>query len=209
MSRIAEAHLNTCPRCQKLVDREREQVELAACEHIPQRLLDTDSHTPARWIPWTLATATISMIAVVVLFLLPTSDRRGDFGLRAKGTLSLDVTLLRAGRIIAQSTPLEKLPPLLVGDQLRLRVLGASGRVVALGGCEQHACEILFEGDLPADKWLPIGLTATPGRTRLVLLACGSSVDLQKCLADLDRDGAPPEATRGCHMKTWELMVKP
>lgn len=200
----AEAHVATCAHCHQRVEDERAQQRAAAYEQVPAALLqaaEAAASRPSRWSwrRWVWAPAVAASLAVAGLAFLVIRPpvESGRPGEQLKGIASLDVAVSRSGMLVVNGTPAEKVIGLQAGDQLRLRAQGAPASAwLILQGDEENRWTTYFEGPVPEDGWLPMGLTITPeGRTRLRLLTCTSRPPA----------GAAPEAFCQERVHEWEV----
>ena len=115
-----------------------------------------------------------------------------------RGSASMSFTVMRDGDIIAMEQP--AVPDgLRTGDRVRLRSQAAPGTWLRIEAREQEQPVRYFEGAVPADRWLPFGVTLTPGGdARLHVLAC----------ADEPRDGAFEAMVHvgACQQRTFDLL---
>lgn len=98
-------------------------------------------------------------------------------GVRLKGHSGLEISVSRAGEVIATDFPAEKLPALKAGDVLRLRARPSARKPwLRVEGAEADGWQLYFEGNPPTDGWLPMGLLVTPeGKTRIRVTWCSNA----------------------------------
>jgi hypothetical protein len=194
----ARAHAASCRRCGALLEEERAEIDRAAAEPLPAGLTAALARPDRRRRRATRvllpAVAALGALALLPLVLRPRRDPAGE---RTKGAVAVTAAVRRDARIWQRESPVDALAGRLrPGDELRLRLAeGASGaRWALVEGLEEAdgrpRWETYFDGRIPADGWLPIGVAITQGgRTRLRLTVCA---------------GAP--APRGsCQTSTWDL----
>jgi len=171
----AHRHLAQCSSCTAKVREAEAQQQAARYERVPDALLQPLRTRPAwsfrRLVPGLLGAAVAAGLALLVV---PHLDGAAP-ELRTKGGPQLEVAVSRAGALTAERFDLAALPKLHMGDRLRLRVTGSGVRWVVLESDEAGHWTPLHEGAPPADGWLPLGLTVTPGKTRLRWMVCSSA----------------------------------
>jgi len=120
---------------------------------------------------------------------------------RAKGALTLEATVQRQGEVVFDQQRLDTLGVLQHGDRLRLHLRNAAGSV-KVEGLDGGTWATLFEGPVPADGWLPLGLAVdNTSETALRVTVCVST-------------DTPPSATTGplgepaCETLTQRLDVR-
>ncbi len=182
----AQAHLQECQRCAKLLAQERALLKAAVLEPIPSALAQrTKPKTKKRW--W-LGLPALGALAALLFIVKPAPNTR------SKGATSLSVTVMRKTQVVQHERALEQATDLRVGDRLRLKVVGPSRAHVSLQGWENGDWRAYFEGPLPKDRWLPLSLRLTDDpKTRLRLQSCDAPVD--------------PSAKPDCHTRVFELKV--
>jgi hypothetical protein len=171
----ARAHVETCAQCRVLLEAERAEVAAAAYERVPEALLRAAREAaprPARerWRWSILGGLAVASLAATLLLVRPPDEQPTT---RTKGTLDLSLAVLRDEKLWAEDLPAAQARELLPGDRLRLRVHWAPGAWILLEGYEDTGWTEYFQGTVPEDRWLPVGVTLTPdGETRLRLSAC-------------------------------------
>ena len=168
----ADAHLRVCESCRARVATERREVEAAQREPVPAKLLERARATPrgAR-VGWACAGA--AAVATAAAALLAVVDPSPRSVTRVKGTISVNLTVRRGETVVARDQPAANVGPLQVGDRVRLQVVGTTGGWVACQGYESDGWQTYYEGDVPEDRWLPVGVRITArGESRLRVVAC-------------------------------------
>jgi hypothetical protein len=208
-----QAHLGECASCARRVAQERHQVEEARTERIPEAVLKAGEQRPRpgfNW-SWTLALAGAAAAVLVLTMLVPSQPPPTEVpgGVRIKGQVGLLASVERQGERIADEAPFEQLPPIRAGDAFRLKVTGPVQPALALRGCEDQTCQLLYQGKLPPGGWLPLGLTATPGKSRLELIHASTSPEILACLGKLNDSPAAGARLDDCDIHAFELTVGP
>lgn len=165
--RAGEAHLEQCASCAARMREERAARQAAVLEPVPPGLTDMAPHGPRRLAWWFAggAGALAAGAAALVMQIGAAPD------VRAKGELPVSLSVERAGRLIVDNEPAERVRGLVPGDRLLVRGQAQGYWVVEVWS--EGAWREAFAGDAPPDGWLPIGLTVTgDGATRLRLTAC-------------------------------------
>src|SRR5207249_2965117 len=112
-------------------------------------------------------------VAAAVVAVLPNADAP----VREKGSIGVSLTVMRGDSIVADDVPIERSRGLLPGDRLRVHVSAPQSTWVVLQGNEHEAWSTYFEGTLPQDGWLPVGIAVTEeGKTRLRTIVCHAPV---------------------------------
>ncbi len=203
---LLEKHLETCQRCQQLVQEERLKIEAAVYEAVPEKIQSAATQFEKKtarngWILSFAGVATVCLMAFFLLTYLKTDHELNPESardrIRLKGTIDLNVALRRRGRIF-DARPLDKLTKLKDGDELRLQVVGGRDGFARLRSCEVKPaqCGLFFKGKIPSGGWLPVGLTATPGKMRLELFVCKNKQKIDH-----------PTEHEQCQQKIWLLEV--
>ncbi|PKN59288.1 MAG: hypothetical protein CVU56_01095 [Deltaproteobacteria bacterium HGW-Deltaproteobacteria-14] len=195
-----EAHLVGCPSCAARVADERASVAAAALEPLPDALRAPATRRPALpWRRWLAPLAgAVAVAALALMVALP-----GGETTRTKGAVAVEATVVRDDRTVAADTTLDALGTLHDGDRIRLRVRGATDRRARVEGLDGGAWVAVWEGAIPADGWLPFGLTANTGsETALRVAVC----DLAEPISVAVFGGA--EDAAGCVVRTWILDVR-
>ena len=92
-------------------------------------------------------------------------------------------------KLLLREAALETVPDLRAGDRLRLKLQGREGNWAMLQGWEEGHWETYFSGGLPADQWLPAGITITAeGQTRLRVVVCATAPNRGELDALLQRE---------------------
>lgn len=181
----ARAHVDACAECKTLLDAERAEVAAAAYERVPEALLQAARQAEPRpelraarerWRWSILGGLAVASLAATLLLVRP-PDEHGTPPTtpttRTKGALDLSFAVLRDEKLWAEDLPAARATELMPGDRLRLRVHWAPGAWILLEGYEDTGWTEYFQGTVPEDRWLPVGVTLTPdGETRLRLSAC-------------------------------------
>ena len=142
---------------------------------------------------WLTAWVPAAAVGVAALLLWLPAD---EPSVRLKGAPALYVTVMRDGALIIRDAPLATVENLRASDRLRLRVVGAAGKWVALLIWQQGAWRLAFNDLPPADGWLPIGIRITAdGDSRVRLLVCSEPPDA----------AVAAEVPAGCESVTHDL----
>lgn len=179
----ARAHVDACAECKALLDAERAEVAAAAYERVPEALLQAARQAEPRaarerWRWSILGGLAVASLAATLLLVRPPDDlprtpTTPTPTTRTKGALDLSLAVLRDEKLWAEDLPAARATELMPGDRLRLRVHWAPGAWILLEGYEDTGWTEYFQGTVPEDRWLPVGVTLTPGgETRLRLSAC-------------------------------------
>jgi hypothetical protein len=187
----ARAHLEGCAQCRARLDllaSERTQAQGDPRFEQTFARLPKEQRRGLRWL-WPVLGAA-GAAAALLLVLQP------DRGLRTKGAASLTLFAKSGAPVSAPRS----------GEQVELRVLGASHRFALVAAREETGhLAVLWpagaqqSGALPSGALLSLPLTATPGRVRVI----GLFSDRPLSLADLEAPAPPPGSERR------ELLVEP
>lgn len=182
-----EAHLRTCPQCSERVAIERRAVEEALAAPVPASLQviarrrDAELASKRHWwrAPRVLSTLGVIAMAAIALIVIqragPDTDDREPDTIRAKGALVIEASVQRGGELVIDQQRLSALGPLQSGDRLRLHLRNGAGSV-KVEGQDGATWSTLFEGPVPADGWLPLGLAVDNGsETALRVTVCASA----------------------------------
>ncbi|MFO0745966.1 MAG: zf-HC2 domain-containing protein [Myxococcota bacterium] len=186
---LVDAHLSTCARCTELVRLERIDVGAAAVEPLPARIAAAAvSAVPPRrrWLGWLTGGLGVAATIAVVLVVTRPPDAGGDpvgvggpDGVRLKGALSIEATVVRGDVVIAEDAHLDALGTLHDGDRLRLRVRNGAGMQLRIESFDEGRWQSIHTGVVPGDGWIPLGLMTTAGsETRLRVTVCKHASDL-------------------------------
>lgn len=163
-------HTAVCAACAARVQSEKAEVAAARYEAVPpiihERVLP---RTPRRRRFAWLAVPALSLMGVTALFML--SPKIPETHL--KGPLPLSVSVKREAALLVSDAPLELVGKLQPGDRIRLRVQREDLTRVQVQGLEGEAWQTYFDGRVPLDGWLPVGITITEGgKTQLRVVLC-------------------------------------
>lgn len=177
-----EAHLATCARCSELVAHERRAVEEALAAPVPPSLAviagrrDAAIAARKRWwrvLPM-LGIVAMAALALVVVQTSGVPDPQLDT-IRAKGAFVVEASVQRDNALVVDQQRLSDLGTLRDGDRLRLHLRNATGSV-KVEGQDGATWVTLFEGPVPADGWLPLGLAVdNTSETALRVTVCAAA----------------------------------
>lgn len=183
----ARVHLESCARCAEASRAEALAMETARYERLPDAIATAAQHPRRRFFPRITvpigatgaigaigALAAVASIAAIALSPQPPGER-------LKGELPLSLSVMRSDRIVVDRAPLETVTDLRAGDRLRLHLDVDGVRWVRADG----PSEVYFEGALPEDGWLPLGLTITSiEKVPLRIVGCPREpTDLKRSIA--------------------------
>lgn len=179
------AHLTDCPRCRALWKQACLAVEAASDERLPAAIADSRRGVRPRQITWTTGSILVGLLATA-LFAVVLRGSDVDQTSRLKGDLAVSVAVQRDGHLWLQETPVEKTPRLLMGDRMMFRVYSAPATPLRLQGWEGESAGWVtyFEGLLPADGWIPVGVRVTDGRDTKLRAALCEGLTLEQARAD-------------------------
>lgn len=154
------------------------------------------------WRPW-LAPLALAAVALAAVLLLVRPDGAPPAGtvISRGGTGAIEAVVARGGRRLLTATPLDELPALEDGDQMMLRVRDGAGAYLRLEAKDQGLWRGVFDGLVPPDGVIPLGLTVTrAGETALRAALCDAPPDPGPAVFV-----APGDA---CAVATWTLEVR-
>lgn len=197
------AHLQTCDAC-----RARRQAEDAAFAAAQSALLPAGLRvkpTP-RWrfalLPLSglgLGLALCTVLAAAV-WLLPRQAPQPDILL--KGEAILQVAVRRDG--VVREGSWQEVGPAKPGDQVRFKVPSGAPTWQRLTVRRDSGWSTLFVGEVPANDWLPLGLTVNdqaPSALRLLVCPAPPAALAPNADAPADNSGIPP----GCSVYDTRL----
>lgn len=215
------AHRAVCPVCNAQLEIMEADQHAVAAEALPPAILAAAAtarrasssgraRTSRRWSApgWALGALPLALSLAVVLLWQRGPERTW---IRAKGSIPVLGAVLRDGQVIAPEIDLED-AQLRTGDQVRIKVPAGAGAGILLQGWEGAGWRDYFEGVLPRDRWLPLGVEITPeSETRLRVIVCSSESELASLPRSI-RLGAStgdPERANGCRERELVLAVIP
>lgn len=173
-------HLAGCAMCQKRLSELRAETAAAAWAPVPDAL--RCAAAPAGLMVrlrqklglWRSLAAAVPVAAAIFLFVrVPSAPPSPAPEVRPKGDAVIEATVRRDGAWLAQRTPVDRLPQLRTGDEMRLRIPEGRHAWVQLESWNGRAFENYFVGPRPPDGWLPVGIRLTEsGQTKLRLRLC-------------------------------------
>lgn len=183
-----QAALDACEHCRAGWDRVQSEQAAAQSERLPPALYALAR--PALSSRWRLPASLGSLGALAALLVLVArpSDRPTE---RLKGRdLVVTASVMRHGTVVRHDVTAETLGRLEPGDRVRLRLSPARGHAWAEGR-EGGRWVRYFEGDVPDDGWLPIGIVVTAGEASAVrVTSCPEAV------AEAHSEQLPPNCLR-------------
>ena len=176
------AHVRDCPHCAAKLREEREGVEAAKFERVPERLLSHAANvrrrrewfSPRMFAGLAMAGAVAAMLIVVPKLGLRKPRIDVSDGIRVKGGLHIEATILRDGQPVASRVPLGSVRDLRPGDRIRVWVpVGEKPRWVMYQGWDDDRWDTYFEGTPHESGFLPPVVEITgEGATRLRVVSC-------------------------------------
>ena len=197
----AKLHLGSCDTCATNLRLQQEGIQAAKYEAIPENVKAAATR-PKPWIDFSklfvMAGAVAMTLALLVVVRYSSEPRLEDPSVRIKGTPGVEVMVKRDNQIIFEGVALEHLSgKWQPGDALRLRIRGAKDAYMALEGKQQGKWQRFFEGRVPRDEWLPVGVTLTAGKESVLrVVICENKSMLRK-------------SPHKCRMSTYVLGASP
>ncbi len=189
----AQEHLDQCPRCRDLLRAEQEQVDAARYQRLPEQLMaeieKDEQRTKAGWrlffgsrlfFPGLTVSLTVCLVLVISFIVKDMGVDVNQPLTRIKGSEGLTVSVLRGEQLTHNRVPLEQVSALSVGDRLRLHYQGRQDNWLEIYGQEKGIWELYYQGKVPLDGWLPMGIKITGEEiTKIKVLECSGQSGLQ------------------------------
>ena len=138
---------------------EEKQRTAAVYERVPT-VLWAWAGKPSLWVR--LRPLFLVLFGAALLGLLALAARWAIVATHKQPLVALSLSVIRGDRLVGQELSVDKPGRLESGDKLRLRVVAQAPRWVRLQAAQGKSWEVYFEGNVPADGWLPTTFTMAP-----------------------------------------------